>query len=311
MQKYKIPESALAALPVFECAARYLSFTKAAEELHISQSAISRRITNMEALLGIQVFKRNHNKLMLTPQGKELLSAVELGLGHLDKTISQIRNQNKRENFTLACGYSFASLWLQYRIIDFRQKFNELELQWIIADFPVKLNPDEIDVRVLWSKNFRWPEREIRPLLAEDVFPVCSPSFLEKLSLPDQGRLPIEELAVLPLLHCYSSRESNYAGWIKWFQLIGFNYEIGEKDIGFDKYYFAVQAALNGEGIVMGYSGLIDNFLERKELIKIGPTVHFKDEAAYLEFASNRISQSTIDAIYNWFCSHINYQKID
>jgi len=310
MQKYKILDGVLGALPVFESAARLLSFTKAAKELLISQSAISRRITSMEALLGIKVFKRNHNKLELTPQGKELLSAVELGLGHLDTGISQICCQSKKETLTISCGYTFATLWLQHRMMSFRQMFNELEVRLMISDFPDELNPDKIDVRIIWDENF-WPERDVRLLFAEDVFPVCSPSFLKNLSRSKRDYLPIDELSKKNLLHSYLQKCSGELDWAGWFRFHGFEYLSSDKDYYFDKYSFAVQAALNGEGIVLGFSALVDNFLARKELVQIGPTVHHRDEATFIEFASNRISQNNIQKIYDWFRWQVDNKKTE
>jgi LysR family transcriptional regulator, glycine cleavage system transcriptional activator len=304
MQKYKILDGVLGALPVFESAARYLSFTKAAEELFISQSAVSRRITNIEDSLNIRVFKRNHNKLELTPQGKELLSVVEVGLGHLGKGINQIQSQSKKENLVISCGHSFASLWLQHRIADFRNTFNEVDVQLILSDLPDELDQDTIDVRIVWSEDY-WPEREKRALIPEDVFPVCSFSFLKKHLLSELDCPPIGKLREMKLLHCYSENNSNYLDWTGWFGYHGLDYLPSDKDYFYDKYYFAVQAAVKGEGIALGFSSILDNFLANKELVRIGPTVHNQDEALFIEFASNRILENKIQKIYDWFRDQI------
>jgi LysR family transcriptional regulator, glycine cleavage system transcriptional activator len=299
MQKYKILDGVLGALPVFESAARHLNFTKAAEELRLTQPAISRRIATIEELLGIEVFKRNHNKLELTSQGKEILVAVELGLGHLNRVISQIATYDKKKKLTVACGISFGTLWLQHRILEFKQLLDELEVQIIVSELPENLDPDKVDIRILWNDNF-WPDRHVHPLFGEGVTPVCSPSFRERHLLSKYDYSSIDLLSKNILLQD-NGKGSGFLDWAGWFRVHGFDYMPSEKDYFFDNYQFVIQAALDGLGVALGFSVLIDDLLKSKELVQIGPTVHYRDQAFFIEFASNRISEEIIQKVNNWF----------
>ena len=299
MQKYKILDGILGGLPVFESAARHLSFTKAAEELRLTQPAISRRIASIEDLLGVNVFKRNHNKLELTPQGQAILAAVELGLGHLNRVISQIALNGRKKTLTIACGYSFATLWLQSRFLEFKNMLDDFEVHLVTSEFQNDLDPDRTDARILWDDNF-WPDREVRPLVAEQVIPVCSPSFQEKYHLQINDNSAARKLSKMILLHS-AVGDSGFLDWTGWFRIHGIDYMPDENDYNFDIYHFAIQAALDGEGIVLGLSILLKDLITRKKLVKVGPMVHHRDEAYFIEFASNRISNRDMEKIYNWF----------
>ena len=142
MQKYDALAGILGALPAFESAARQMSFTKAAEELGVTQPAISRRIHSLENVLGIAVFRRDHNKLELTLEGREILAAVELGLGHLNEAVGQIAGRGAARKLTMACGFSFSAMWLQPRFTRFRQMLDGLEVHLIASEFPDDLDPN-------------------------------------------------------------------------------------------------------------------------------------------------------------------------
>ena len=98
-----------------------MSFTKAANELCLTQPAVSRRISSLENHLGVTVFERRHNKLQLTNEGRQILAAVKLILGHLDKVFGQISEEGRQNKLTIACGFSFANMWLQPRFTKLRQ----------------------------------------------------------------------------------------------------------------------------------------------------------------------------------------------
>lgn len=299
MQRYQALAGTLGALPAFESAARLLSFTKAADELGLTQPAISRRISSLEDLLGVAVFWRHHNKLELTVEGRQIFEAVELGLGHLNKIIVQIADGNAERKLTIACGFSFASMWLQPRFSRFRHILDGLEVHLIASEFPDDLSPDTTDIRILWQ-NKAWPNRDLRPLFAEDVFPICSPAFAERHGLSADRQTPPERLSEFPLLH-YDDGGPGDINWIDWFTRHGHTYTPAKPIYVFDNYLFMVQATLDGEGIALGYSALIDAHLSRGNLIQIGPSVHLEDGTLFIEFEPSRLSNERREKIHGWF----------
>ncbi len=306
MQKYRSLVGILGTLPVFESAARQMSFTKAAEELGLTQPAVSRRISSLEYLLQAKVFRRNHNKLELTEEGREVLAAVELGLGHLNKVVGQIAGQGRERKLTIACGFSFAAMWLQPRFTKFRQMLDGLDVHLIASEFPDDLDPDMIDIRVLWLDK-PWPNRDMRPLFQEDVYPVCSPAFADAHGLSTDVTTRVETLTELPLLHC-DVGEPGHLDWPQWFRLQGMDYAPPNPAYCYDNYQFAVQAALDGEGIVFGYSVLIESLLARGSLLRIGPSLRHRDATLYIEFEPLRISKARREKIYRWLRQEAGYR---
>lgn len=306
MQNYRSLAGILGTLPIFESAARQMSFTKAAKEIGLSQPAVSRRISNLENLLSAPVFRRDHNKLELTREGRLILEAVELGLGHLNKVVAQIAERSKERKLTIACGFSFAAMWLQPRFTKFRQMLDGLEVHLIASEFPDDLNPNMIDIRILWLDK-AWPDRDMRPLFSEDICPVCSPSFAEAHELPANGATPLKKLRKLPLLHC-NFGEPGHVDWTAWFRLHGIDYAPPNPVYFYDNYQFAVQAALDGEGVVFGYSVLIDGLLAGGSLVQIGPKVHHRDATVFIEFEPDRISKTRRDEIYEWLRREAGYR---
>lgn len=305
MGRYRDLVGVIGALPAFESAARLMSFTKAARELGLTQPAVSRRISKLERQLEVAVFQRDNNTLELTLEGRKLLAAVELGLGHLNKVVSQIAERSKERKLTIACGFSFAAMWLQPRFTKFRHMLEGLDVHLIASEYPDDLNPDMIDIRILWLDK-AWPGRDMRLLFSEGVCAVCNASFAEAHELTTDGATSLWKLSELPLLHC-NFAEPSHLDWITWFSFQGFDYMPPDPVYFYDNYQFAVQAALDGEGVVFGYSVLIRDLLARGSLVQVGPTVHQRDANLFIEFEPDRISKARRDKIYDWMRREAGY----
>ena len=176
---------------------------------------------------------------------------------------------------------------------------DDIEVHLIASEFPEDLDPDMIDIRVLWE-DISWPERDLRPLFPEIVYPVCSPENAERFRLALDGSMPAEKFQELPLLYSRTSGPDRL-DWEDWFRSQGIEFEVSNPLYVYDNYQFTIQAAIDGEGIALGYAGLIDDFVARKDLVKIGPGTRHKPSALFIEFEPNRLPQTQRDAIYHWF----------
>ena len=288
----------IGALPVFESAARLLSFTKAAEELNMTQPAVSRRISKLEGLLGAPVFKRFNNHIQLTAEGREFLEGVETGMLHLNDAAERVFKRGEKTKLTVACGFSFAAMWLQPRFSKFRQILNDKEAHLIASESPDDLDPDLIDIRILW-RNSSWPDRDLRPLFPEDVLPVCSPKFARKHKLLNGAENNLAQIAELPLLH-FNTENSKDLDWAAWFKHHLIDYARSDPAYYYDNYQYAIQAAMDGEGVALAPSYLIEMNIAEKKLIQIGPSVRHREACVFIEFENTRLSLAHRDAIYNW-----------
>ena len=303
MQKFRKIYGILNALPIFECAARHMSFTKAAVELNLSQPAVSRRMTNLELQLGVSLFKRTHNKLALTSAGIQLNDAAALSLSHLNEAILKLPNSHQRNKVSIACGFSFATMWLQPRFSRLRDELNDIEIHLMASEFLDELNPDMIDVRVLWDNN-PWPDRTVEPFFPEDICPVCSPAFAKKFNLDLNNNTIAKQLTQVPLLY-YGVENSGELDWASWFLLHEIQYAPSKSHYFYDNYQFLIQAAIDGEGVALGNKEFTNSYVEQKTLLNLGPYIRHREHSLLLEFDSKRISPRTQNFIYKWFKSQL------
>ena len=303
MQKYRNLYGILNALPIFESTARHMSFTKAAAELNLSQPAVSRRITNLELQLGVSLFKRTHNKLKLTSAGSQLNDAAELSLSHLNEAILKLPNSQQRKKLFIACGFSFTTMWLQPRFSKLKDELNEIEIHLIASELLDELNPDMIDIRVLWE-NKPWPDRTVESFFPEDICPVCSPGFAKEFNLDLNSEAIGKQLTEVPLLF-YGVEDSNQLDWTSWFGLHEIEYAPLKSNYYYDNYQFLIQAALDGEGVALGNKEFTNRYIEQKRLLNLSPYIRHREYSLFLELNTKRISTRTQKLIYNWFKSQL------
>lgn len=254
------------ALIVFEAAARHLNFTRAAEELHVTQAAVSRQIKSLEDDLGIALFRRLHRELQLTKEGLRFQQVVTMGLEHIAATAVDLRNAKPNHGLTVATSVTFASYWLMSRVAKFRAAHPDLDLR-LVASAPVSdLASAGIDLAVRYG-NGHWLGVEAIHLLDNEVFPVCAPQYLEARQ---GGRNPLETPADLiseRLLHLVEF-DRNWVTWAAWLKSFEVDAAEAPRGLEFDNYLVLIQAALDGQGIALGGGRLADDFLRRGALIR-------------------------------------------
>jgi len=255
-------------LVVFEAAARLLNFTRAAQELSVTQAAVSRQIQILEDHLGTTLFQRIPRALKLTPPGLHLYKSVTMSLEHIANTVADIKRVGPRADVTVATSVTFASYWLMAHIHKFRAVNPDLELK-VVASAPVSnLSAAGIDLAVRYGSG-RWPGVEAIHLLDNEIFPVCAPSYLE-------GRKPLRrprDLLDEVLLHLVEY-DRNWVTWEAWLRHFGAPWKPGKKGLEFDNYLVLIQAAIDGQGIALGGQRLAEDFISRGALVRpIGATL--------------------------------------
>jgi LysR family transcriptional regulator, glycine cleavage system transcriptional activator len=245
----------------FEAAARNLSFTKAAAELFVTQSAISRQIQTLEEQLGVALFRRHHRELRLTEDGQTLYKTASEVL-HLLRDVAGKLGSRPAGMLTVTTTVSFAALWLVPRLNDFRRVHPGIDMRLDARNEIQDLERDGIDIAIRYCTPKMAGEGAVR-LFGELVFPVCSRSALagRKLKLP-------RDLSGLVLLH-YDDPERRYPwlSWEVWFELTRTQ---GVKPAGmlrFSHYDQLMQAAIEGQGIALGRSRFVAKWVKQGRLI--------------------------------------------
>lgn len=261
MQKKRFNLPPLDLIQGFEAAARNLSFTKAAEELFITQSAVSRQMRALEEHLGVPLFTRRHRALALTEQGRALQGAATELLERLQRVTDRLRADTGSRHLTVTTTGGFASLWLIPRLRGFLSHHPDVDVRISATYKTVNLERDLVDVAVRFCKEEQLPQGAVR-LFGQDLFPVCSPS------LQSEGPLPLRTLGDLEhhaLLHMEEA--GGFLDWGTWLAAHGFADLKPAASIRFDSYEQMIQAALSGQGVAMGIGRLVAGLIDAGKLI--------------------------------------------
>ena len=245
----------------FEAAARNLSFTKAAAELFVTQSAISRQVKTLEDQLGISLFRRRHRELRLTEDGQTLYKSAGEALRLLRDATARL-GTHAAGMLTVTTTVSFAALWLVPRLNDFQRSHPGLDMRLAATNEIQDLEREGIDVAIRYCTPKAAGSSAVR-LFGEQVFPVCSRSLLAERKLASP-----RDLSGQILLH-YDDPERRYPwlSWDAWFELTRTQ---GVKPAGmlrFSHYDQLIQAAIEGQGIALGRTRFVSNWVKQGKLV--------------------------------------------
>lgn len=252
----------LGTLVAFEAAARHLSFTAAASELHLTQAAISRQIRLLEEDLAVRLFVRANRAVSLTPEGRSLQHTVSLALGHIANAAEQVRSTGGERRLTIAADQSIATLWLMPRLAEFRRANPDILVRLVASDDDDVCLADHIDLSLVHGDG-SWVGYDATPLFGESVFPVCSPDYLAQ-----HGPLSsVEDLAQQTLLDLEDDHW-DWMSWRVWLTENGVDLPSEHHGMAINNYPLVLQAAADGHGIALGWQHLADSYLSDGRLVR-------------------------------------------
>jgi len=260
---FRLPQ--LQALAVFEAAARHLNFTAASLELGSSQPAVSQRINLLENQLGAKLFERRHRGVILTTTGERLYQIVRASLQEISAQVEKIQLKKQRDILRIDTDMGFASYWLLPRL-------NQLQSLVPNVDVQISTSPNEFSLRdstahlAISFGDGQIPGCRSDKLFPELVIPVCSPQFAARYSAP----LGAADLLRLPLLNLPDTRPARWLNWREWFRLQRLEPDDNVTSLTFNAYSLVIQAALRGQGVALGWTPLVDQFLDSGELVACG-----------------------------------------
>jgi LysR family glycine cleavage system transcriptional activator len=278
----------------FEAAARNLSFTKAAEELALTQSAISRQIRSLEEHLGVALFERRARAIALTDEGQVLNRAVSELLERLQQVTDQLRSDGGQRHLTVTTTSGFASLWLIPRLRRFTQLHPDVDVRISATYKAVNLERSLVDVAVRYCRSDAAPDGAKR-LFGEELFPVCSPL------LTREGERPLRTLE--DLRHHALLRIDDPSGlldWGTWLEAQGLRDFRAAASLRFDNYEQMIAAALAAQGVAMGISSLVERLLESGQLIAPFSKSVIGTRAYYVIASASTGSRPHVEAFVAW-----------
>jgi LysR family glycine cleavage system transcriptional activator len=245
-------------LRAFEAAARHLSFTLAAEELHITQAAVSHQIKVLEQALGVRLFRRLNRAIRLTEEGQEFVGEVRKALNHLATAVENLAAPDAGGPLTISVLPSFASKWLVPRLGRFRDKHPEIDVRISPSIVLTDFQRDDVDLVVRYGKGEYEGLHSVR-LMTEDIFPVCSPALQEG---PNALSKP-EDLRHHTLLH-----DDAYIDWTMWLLVAGVKGVDPRQGPFFTDSALVIQAAVEGQGVALARGALAAGDIAAGRLVK-------------------------------------------
>lgn len=288
----------LAGVRGFEAAARHLSFTLAAQELHLTQSSISRQVAALEREVGRPLFARRTRALELTPAGERLHAAVRAGLAGIDRAVAQVRGIGVQPRVTVTTYASFASLWLGPRLAAFQRAHPGIDIRIDASDRMVDLEAEDVDLAIRWTRAAQMPAAA-EPLLDEEINAAVSPRVLDALGAPLGSP---EALAALPLIEPDDSMPSaRYSNFDAWCEAAGIAPLDPPGRLYFTYVDQAVQAAVRGQGAAIVRTPFLDELVATGDLVVPFPHLRMKTGFRYYLLANpKRAALPQVAAFREW-----------
>jgi len=305
MRKLKDTLPPLNYLQAFEAAAGRQSFASASQVLGISESAISRKVRLLEEFYEVPLFKRGHKSITLTPHGTALFKSIEPAMQTLRDASSRVSARKNPSEVTLAATNSVSALWLLPRLRKFNQTNRQLNIMLVSSDDDEECLADDKDLTILRGDG-NWPGYTSQKLFGEIIFPVCSPGFLARNAKIDTP----EDLLDQPLIEV-SSSHSEWMNWNTWLKDQLPVVPTLSKPSAFNAYPHAIQAAVEGLGVALGWGYIVDHLLKSGDLVRPLGTVHTRTEFGYFLLLRDGIEQSPQrDVVQDWLISESRARKL-
>lgn len=289
----------LNALRAFAAAARHLSFTRAADELAVTQAAVSYQIRQLEEHIGRDLFRRLTRKLELTPAGLELQAAVDDAFDRIRGTVARLTEAQEDKVLAVTTLPTFASNWLVPRLGHFQLQRPDLAVR---LDSSVALGDlqHEFDIAIR-SGNGQWPGVVAEKLVEFQLTPALNPLLAERAG----GIRRPADLATLPLLDC--QHPEDIAFWRHWFTLAGCAIDQLNRGMQFDVHGVTGQAAAMGQGVALVCPAFFGPDIAAGRLVLPFPQIMLKTNRSYwLAYAEKRADEPKIKAFRDWILSEVN-----
>lgn len=287
----KIPSTA--ALIAFEAAARHQSFTRAAEELSLTQSAVCRQIGVLEAFLGLDLFRRSRRGVVLTEAGLSYSRRVAAQLDAVERDTLSIMGQQGAMNLELAVVPTFATRWLLPRLKHFQQEHPHVTVNLNTRTRPFLFADTQFDAAVYFG-DANWSGTQAHYLMPESSVPVCSPAWLH-----GKPALDAEQIARLPLLQ-QSTRP--YA-WRQWFESQGLSVARDLTGTRYELFSMLAEAAIHEMGVALIPAFLIEQELASGQLVIAHPQASHNDKAYYLMIPDRKAESAALCTFRDWLTS--------
>jgi len=286
----------LSALRAFEAAARHMSFSKAATELHVTPAAISHQIHALEEDLGIRLFHRMNRSIELTASARILFPGLSEAFAGIQSSVRRLRAHNDTGTLTVTASPSFAAKWLVLRLHRFQEQRLEVDVRISATDDVLDLTKGDFDIAIRYGAG-HYPGLDVELLLKNEVFPACSPQLL---SAGPPLRTP-DDLTLHNLIHDQAvERDPLAPTWPMWLKAAGVKNVPATTGLSFNNMHLALDAAIAGHGVVLAQSTIAAADLAAGRLVRLF-TLALPDQFAYyIVTAPGALERPKVQAFRDW-----------
>jgi LysR family glycine cleavage system transcriptional activator len=280
-------------LRAFETAARHLSFTLAASELNVTQTAISHQIRRLEEELGIRLFVRRNRALALTAEAKDYLPGVRAAFNDLRLATDRLLRRDDDHVLTVSTLASLAAKWLLPRLSSFQESHPGIDVHITTSTNLVDFRAGDVDAAIRYGRG-HWRGLRADWLMADELFPVCSPALLKR----DKPLRCPEDLVHHTLLHTSGGYDDD---WRLWLTAAGLPADISKQPgLSFDLIFLTVQAAIDGSGIAMGRTSYVRDDIAKGRLVVPFEIALPADAGFYLVSPETKADPPKLAAFRQW-----------
>lgn len=277
-------------LRAFEAAVRHESFTKAAEELGVTQGAISRHIRSLEDYLGFELFQRENNTLRVARETREFADALTRALDQINRGSQALKKGRRRTVLTVRAYTNFLVRWLIPRLPDFQAKHPDVEIRLSGGREEADFSRDDVDMDVRYG-NGRWPGLRAELLFTHEMVPVANPALIDRLAIREP-----EDVLKATVYHAYSRKNE----WAKWFALVSPKPFKPAAEIYTEDPTVAQQLVIAGLGIGISQRQFIQDQLASGELVVLFDVALTSDAGFYLVCPPDRLLLPKNAAFHQW-----------
>jgi LysR family glycine cleavage system transcriptional activator len=289
-------------LRAFEAAARHLSFTNAASELNVTQTAISHQIRRLEQELGIRLFVRQNRALTLTSEARDYLPGVRAAFNDLRLATDRLLRKDNDHVLTISTLASLAAKWLLPRLSAFQEQHPGIDVRITTSTSLVDFKSGDVDAAIRYGRG-QWPGLHADWMMADQLFPVCSPALL----IGDKPLRCPEDLADQTLLHSSSGYDDD---WRLWLTAAGLPPNISKQPgLTFDLIFMTVQAAIDGIGVAIGRTSYVETDIAKGRLVVPFKITLPADAGFYLVSPEARADSPKLSAFRQWLLTSVQNKK--
>jgi len=290
----------LSSLLPFEATARLGSITAAADELNLTQAAISKQIRSLEQDLGVQLFERRNRAVHLTEEGRDLAGTVLEALQSIGTSSERIRQRHRDGEIVLRAQLCEGLYWLMPRLSKFYQAHPGIAVRVAVSTKPITESTESFDLAIQTAGRASG-DADLLLSAEDEVYPVCSPGYLETLG----EDVAIDRLPRYNLLH-HRVDPPDWMEWDTWLAQIGSPVRVGYDGAAYDNYPIMIQATLEGLGIGLGWRRNVEGYLESGALVRpFGPHLSVPDKLCIYQPAGWKARNGT-EVLLDWLQSELS-----